>query len=109
MRYKTELTKLYIRRRSTKFARDIVSRYPDIGKVIEEHARACDVGADQWRRTGLLTFGAQKKTEKRLTFENLRVYLEGYYNRPFSIETMVELCTKRNGTGLVRDAEKWQK
>ena len=95
-RYNVAVSKLRIRRKSTRNARDVTSKYPDIGKVMEAFARQCDVGADQWRRTGLYTFGAEKKTEKRLTFEKLRQHLVSHYKRNFSIGTVVQLCAKRN-------------
>lgn len=95
-RYKKEMSKIFIRRKSRKETRDILRRYPDIGKKMEDYARDCDVGADKWRRTGMLTFGAEKKTEKRLTFEKLRQFLVKTYERNFSIGTVVELCAKKN-------------
>ena len=63
---------------------------------MEQYARDCDVGADQWRRTGMLTFGSEKKTEKRLTFERLRKHLESHHGRSFSIGTVVQLCARRH-------------
>ena len=60
-RYKKESAKLRMRRKSRKETRDILRKYPDIGKTMEQYAKDCDVGADKWRRTGMLTFGAEKK------------------------------------------------
>lgn len=95
-RYKSKVSKLYVRRKATKNVNDIVSKYPDIGEVMEQYARDCDVGADQWRRTGLYTFGSEKRTEKRLTFERMKNHLESHYHRNFSIGTVVQLCAKRH-------------
>ena len=33
-----------------------VARFPNIGRDIEEYVKGKRVGADQWRRTGVLTF-----------------------------------------------------
>ena len=68
-----------LRRKTTKQKRNIVTRHPEIGKVIEDHADACDVGADRWRRTGLLTCGGDQKKEKPLTYRRLQEHLVKHY------------------------------
>lgn len=96
MKFKASRKTFLMRRKATKNTRDILSKYPDIGEVMEKYATSCDVGADKWRRTGVLTFGGEKRSEKRLTFEKLRQHLEEVYGRRFSIGTVVELCTPRH-------------
>ena len=66
-------------RKRGKQCREISRRHPDIGKVMEEYAELCDVGADKWRRTGVLTFSGEKKREKRLTYRRMQKFLETYY------------------------------
>ena len=97
MRYRAAVAKSRVmRRKTTNNVRDISKRYPDIGQVMEKYAEQCDVGADKWRRTGMLTFGGEKKNEKRLTYEKMRQYVIKTYDRHFSIGTVVELCAKRH-------------
>ena len=45
-----------LQRKGGEQSREISVRHPEIGQVMEAYARLCDVGADQWRRTGVLTF-----------------------------------------------------
>ena len=39
----------------------ILKECPDIGKMIESYVKSAGVGADSWRRTGLLTFDGNRK------------------------------------------------
>ena len=74
-----------LRMKTTTQKRNIVNRHPEIGKVMERYAESCDVGADRWRRTGLLTFGGDQKKEKRLTYKRLQEYLISYYDEHISL------------------------
>jgi hypothetical protein len=76
--------------------REISRRHPDIGLVMERYAELCDVGADQWRRTGVLTFNRKKKMEKRLTYENMQAFLQKHYGEKISLGTVVQLCAKKH-------------
>ena len=52
-----EVTKrCLLRRRLPKCVSRTLQKYPDIGTDIEEYACENRVGADSWRRTGVLTF-----------------------------------------------------
>ena len=44
-----------------------IQRHPDIGEVIEHFAHERRVGADSWRRTGLLTFSGNVKRGPKVT------------------------------------------
>ena len=44
----------------------------------------------------VLTFGGEKRSEKRLTFEKLRQHLVKVYGRHFSIGIVVELRTPKH-------------
>lgn len=68
----------------------ILTTCPDIGEQIE-----CNVGADAWRRTGVLTFDGNIKL-KEVTYEGIRQHLQHVYHRHFSYGTFVELCVARN-------------
>ena len=52
-------------------AKTILSERPGIGAAMEEYAKNCGVGADKWRRTGVLTFDGNTKVEKKLTFQHM--------------------------------------
>ena len=44
--------------------KSVSERFSDIGTVIEEYVKSCDVGADRWRRTGVLTFHGNERVKK---------------------------------------------
>ena len=56
----------------------------------------CNVGADAWRRTGILTFDGNIKVKKKATYTRIKEHLEMKYGRPFSYGTAVELCVAHN-------------
>ena len=74
----------------------IVNQYPDIGNVIEKFVEDHNVGADHWRRTGVLTFDGNTKVGKKVTFSNIQAHLQEVYKRKFSYGTVVQLCVARN-------------
>jgi len=69
---------------------------PAVGKTIEDFVSAGSVGADQWRRTGVLTFDGNLKIGKKVTYQKIQQHLEEVYNRHFSYGTVVQLCIPRN-------------
>ena len=54
------------------------------------------MGADAWRRTGVLTFDGRKGVKEKVTFSRIKKHLEQLYNRSFSYGTIVQLCVVRN-------------
>ena len=74
----------------------IVAKYPDIGETIESFVRNNNVGAEPWRRTGVLTFDGNMKKRQKVTYERIRKHLESVYERKFSYGTVVQLCIARN-------------
>ena len=62
----------------------ITTKYPDIGTTIENFVQQCNVGADAWRRTGVLTFDGNVKVKKKATYNRIREHLENKYGRHFS-------------------------
>lgn len=71
----------------------ILTECPDIGKVIEDFVSASNVGADAWRRMGVLTFDGTTRLPQKVTYERIRKHVQ---NRKFSYGTIVQLCVARN-------------
>lgn len=63
---------------------------------MEDFGTANNVGADAWRRTGILTFDGNIKNTQKVTYERIRQHLEEAYGRHFSYGTVVQLCVARN-------------
>ena len=74
----------------------LLKECPDIGKTIENYVQDRNVGADAWRRTGVLTFDGNVKLKQKATYEGIRLHLQEIYNRNFSYGTVVQLCIPRN-------------
>lgn len=85
-----------LQRRQGKHVSKILRDCPDIGKSIEEFVKDNNVGADAWRRTGVLTFDGNRKRNKKVTFSRIKEHLEQKYNRKFGYGTVVQLCVPRN-------------
>ena len=86
----------FLHRKVSRKTKGIVKEYPDIGEKIEQFVKSNNVGADQWRRTGVLTFDGNLKDAKRVTYRRIQQYLEETYGRSFSYGTVVQLCIARN-------------
>ena len=86
----------FLHRKTSKREDTILKKYPDIGEKIEEFVRDQNVGADKWRRTGVLTFDGNMKGKQKVTYERIRKHLEGIYDRKFAYGTIVQLCIARN-------------
>lgn len=86
----------YLQRSRSLRVESITTKYPDIGTTIENFVQQCNVGADAWRRTGVLTFDGNVKVKKKATYNRIREHLENKYGRHFSYGTVVELCVARN-------------
>ena len=55
-----------------------------------------NVGADYWRRTGVLTFDGNRHVREKVTYERIRQHLQQLYQHHFSYGTIVQLCVARN-------------
>ena len=86
----------FLNRRVSRKMKGIVKQYPDIGEKIEEFVKSNNVGADQWRRTSVLTFDGNLRNAKKVTYERIRQHLMDVYGRSFSYGTVVQLCIARN-------------
>ena len=74
----------------------IWDKHPNIGSDIESFVRSCDIGADRWRRTGVLTFDGNIRVRKKVTFGRIKEHLESLYGEKISYGTIVQLCVARN-------------
>ena len=93
---KTVSQRRYLQKKQSKRVKTIVSTYPNIGKDIESFVESRSVGADAWRRTGVLTFDGNKSIKEKVTFSKIKEHLEDKYKRKFAYGTIVELCVARN-------------
>ena len=68
-----------LKRKLPKRVSQIVNKFPNIGKDIEEFVRSNKVGADAWRRTGVLTFDRNIKKGPKVTFQRIQKHLQEKY------------------------------
>lgn len=66
---------------------------PQIGETIKSFVEDHNVGADAWRRTGVLTFDVNASIKDKVTYQQ---HLDHVYKRHFSYGSVVELCAARN-------------
>ena len=88
--------KRFLCRNISKRTSKILETCPDIGEQIETYVQEHNVGADAWRRTGVLTFDRNIKLKEKVTYEGIRRHLQQVYQKHFSYGTVVELCVARN-------------
>ena len=69
-RAKAIAQKNYLRRKRNKKVTGILAKFPQIGKEIKQFVQDRSVGADAWRRTGVLTFDGRKEVKEKVTFQN---------------------------------------
>ena len=81
--------RFFVSEKSKKSSR-ILTECPDIGKTIETYVQERNIGADAWRRTGVLTFDGNINLKQKATYEGVRLHLQHVYNRPFSYGTVVQ-------------------
>ena len=63
---------------------------------MEKYVQERNIGADAWRRTGVLTFDGNTRVKTKVTYERLRQHLMSIYKRHFSYGSVVQLCIARN-------------
>ena len=88
--------KRLLSRKPSKHTSKVLSDCPDIGQTIEDFVSAANVGADQWRRTGVLTFDGNRKLPNKVTYQRIQQHLKTVYGRNFAYGTVVQLCIARN-------------
>lgn len=74
----------------------ILKKFPNIGDVMEEFVEERNIGADSWRRTGVLTFDGNTRVKQKVTYERIRQHLVSVFKTHFSYGTVVQLCVARN-------------
>ena len=80
----------------TKKVKNIVQKFPDIDNTIEAFVEASNVGADAWRRTGVLTFDGNTRLKTKVNYSRIQQHLQEKYNHKFSYGLVVQLCVARN-------------
>lgn len=88
--------KKYLQWTYSRWVQSITEKYPDIGTTIEDFVQECNIGADAWRRTGVLTFDGNVKVKKKATYNRIKEHLETKYGPHFSYGTIGELCVAHN-------------
>ena len=86
----------FLSRRVPKRVSRMLKECPDIGKVVEKYVEEHSVGADAWRRTGVLNFDGNVHLKHKVTFKRIQKHLEDTYKRRFSFGSVVQLCVARN-------------
>ena len=86
----------FFQRKRRKSVGKILRECPDIGETIESFVRDAGVGAESWRRAGLLTFDENRKLKKKTTFAGIKEHLQKVHKRKFGYATVVQLCVARN-------------
>lgn len=86
----------FLRRQVSKRVSKIIEKFPDIGETIEEFVQDHQVGANAWRRTGVLTFDGNSKLKQKVTYERIRQHLQEKYGCKISYGTTIQLCVPRN-------------
>lgn len=85
-----------LKRKITPSVSKTLQRFPNIGKDIENYVSAKRVGADKWRRTGVLTFSGNTRQGPKCTFRSIKDHLEKKYKTHLGYGTVVQLCVIRN-------------
>ena len=91
---------IFLRRKRGKNVGKILKECPGIGSTIESYVKNAGVGADRWRRTGILTFDGNMKVVQKSNFSTIKEHLEQVYQRKFGQGTVVQLCVARNKSRL---------
>ena len=96
LRAKMIAEKRFFSNKKSKRVSKLLQECPDIGNVIEKYVQDRNIGADAWRRTGVLTFDGNVHLKEKVTYERIRQHLVDVYKRNISFGTVVELCVARN-------------
>ena len=86
----------FLARKVSKKVSRILKECPDIGTVIEKYVEEHSVGADAWRRTGVLTFDGNSNLKQKVTFKRIQEHLQHVYHKKISFGSVVQLCVARN-------------
>lgn len=96
LRAKTVAERRFLSHKLSSRTSKILNDCPNIGETIESFVQDHSVGADAWRRTGVLTFDGNANLKVKFTYKKIQQHLEQVYDRHFAYGTVVELCVPRN-------------
>ena len=96
LRAKMIAEKRFLCNKTSKRVSKLLQDCPNIGEVIEAYVQERNVGADAWRRTGVLTFDGNVHLKEKVTYEHIRRHLVDVYQRHISFGMVIELCVARN-------------
>lgn len=82
-----------LQRKVPKAVSRVLTKFPNMGKDIEEFVRSRKVGADAWRRTGVLTFDGNSRTGPKVTYKRIQEHLQKKYRCKFGYGTIVQMCS----------------
>lgn len=85
-----------LKRKLSKRTSCVIKEHPSIGKDIEDFVKSKKVGADAWRRTGVLTFDGVRTRGKKLTYKSIQEHLQEKYQCKIGYGTVVQLCVIRS-------------
>ena len=88
--------KALLKRKVPKSVSKTLRKFPNIGKDIEAFAKENRIGADAWRRTGVLTFSGNLKRGPKITYNRIKQHLEKKYCTKIAYGTIVQLCLAHN-------------
>ena len=91
-----EIATRHIKKKAFKKVSRTLAKYLNLGRDIEEYVKSKRIGADQWRRTGVLTFDSNvRKNGPKVTYRRIQKHLEGKYKSKLGCGTMdnVSLAT----------------
>lgn len=74
----------------------VIKEHPSIGKDSEDFVKSKKVGADAWRRTGVLTFDGVRTRGKKVTYKSIQKHLQEKYGCKISYGTVVQSCVIRS-------------
>jgi hypothetical protein len=88
--------KALLKRKVPKSVNKTLRKFPNIGKDIEAFAKENRIGADAWRRTGVLAFSGNLKRGPKITYNRIKQHLEKKYCTKIGYGTIVQLCLVHN-------------
>ena len=65
----------FLKRKQSAHTKIIIKEFPTIGKEIEDFVQSCNIGADAWRRTGVLTFDGNVRVKSKVTYTRIAEYV----------------------------------
>lgn len=78
----------FLSRTISKKASTLIKEFPNIGEIVEDFVRDHNVGADSWRRTGVLTFDGNVHIKDKVTYSKIQKHLESKTCKQYSTPTV---------------------